>query len=71
MNKNCEQIDLNELIKKIDTQIDEINDEIKNNPSYNEEEEKEKLREMQDYIKQHSKTSEEILKKINEFANKE
>lgn len=71
MNKNCEQTDLNELIKKIDAQIDEINDEIKNNPSYNEEEEKEKLRKMQDYIKQHSKTSEEILKKINEFANKE
>ena len=60
--------DLNELIK--DTKIEEI----KNDPSYNEEEGEEQLRKMRDYIRKHPKTPEEIIKsidnKINELENK-
>ena len=63
--------DLNELIEEIDAKIEEI----RNDPSYNEEEGKEQLRKMQDYIKEHPKTSEEIIKfidkKINELENKQ
>lgn len=63
--------DLGELIKEIDAKIEEI----KNDPSYNKEEGKEQLRKMQDYIKEHPKTSEEIIKsidqKINELENKQ
>ena len=62
--------DLNEMIKEIDAKIEEI----KNDPSYNEEEGKEQLRKIQGYIKEHPKTSEEIIKsideKINEFENR-
>mgnify|MGYP004612148303 CR=1 FL=1 len=54
--------DLNEMIKEIDAKIEEI----KNDPSYNEEEGKEQLRKMQDYIKEHPKTSEEIIKSIDQ-----
>lgn len=54
--------DLNELIKEIDAKIEEI----KNNPSYNEDEGKEQLKKMQDYIKEHPKTSEEIIKSIDQ-----
>ena len=57
--------DLNELIKEIDAKIEEI----KNDPSYNEEEGKEQLKKMQDYIKEHLKTSEEIIKSIDEKIN--
>lgn len=63
--------DINELIEEIDAKIEEI----KNDPSYNEEEGKEQLRKMQDYIKEHPKTAEEIIKfidkKINELENKQ
>lgn len=54
--------DLNELIKEIDAKIEEI----KNDPSYNEDEGKEQLKKMQDYIKEHPKTSEEIIKSIDQ-----
>lgn len=54
--------DLNELIKEIDAKIEEI----KNDPSYNEEEGKEQLRKIQGYIKEHPKTSEEIIKSIDQ-----
>ena len=57
--------DLNELIKEIDAKIEEI----KNDPSYNEDEGKEQLKKMQDYIKKHPKTSEEIIKSIDEKIN--
>ena len=57
--------DLNELIKEIDAKIEEI----KNDPSYNEDEGKEQLKQMQDYIKEHLKTSEEIIKSIDEKIN--
>ena len=57
--------DLNELIKEIDAKIEEI----KNDPSYNEDEGKEQLNKMQDYIKEHPKTSEEIIKSIDEKIN--
>ena len=63
--------DINELVEEIDAKIEEI----KNDPSYNEEEGKEQLRKMQDCIKEHPKTSEEIIKfideKINELENKQ
>lgn len=54
--------DLNEMIKEIDAKIEEI----KNDPSYNEEEGKEQLRKFQGYIKEHPKTSEEIIKSIDQ-----
>ena len=57
--------DLNELIEEIDAKIEEI----KNDPSYNEDEGKEQLKKMQDYIKEHPKTSEEIIKSIDEKIN--
>lgn len=57
--------DLNEMIKEIDAKIEEI----KNDPSYNEDEGKEQLKKMQDYIKKHPKTSEEIIKSIDEKIN--
>ena len=57
--------DLNEMIKEIDSKIEEI----KNDPSYNEDEGKEQLKKMQDYIKEHPKTSEEIIKSIDEKIN--
>lgn len=54
--------DLNEMIKEIDAKIEEI----KNDPSYNEEEGKEQLRKIQGYIKKHPKTFEEIIKSIDQ-----
>lgn len=57
--------DFNEMIKEIDAKIEEI----KNDPSYNEDEGKEQLKKMQDYIKKHPKTYEEIIKSIDEKIN--
>ena len=54
--------DLGELIKEIDAKIEEI----KNDPSYNEEEGKEQLRKMQDYIKEHPEVKSEYERLITE-----
>lgn len=62
MENNSTQKDINELINEIDTKIDEI----KNDPSYNEEEGKKQVQEMYDYIKEHPQATEEILKSLKD-----
>lgn len=67
MENNSVQKDINELINEIDTKIDEI----KNNPSYNEEEGKKQVQEMYDYIKKHPQATEDILKNLKEKIEEE
>ena len=62
MENNSTQKDINELINEIDAKIEEI----KNDPSYNEEEGKEQVQKMYDYIKDHPQATEEILKTLKE-----
>lgn len=63
MEKDSVQKDINELINEIDIKIDEI----KNDPSYNEEEGKKQVQEMYDYIKEHPRAIEDILKNLKEI----
>lgn len=62
MDNNSTQKDINELINEIDLKIEEI----KNNPSYNEEEGKEQVQAMYNYIKEHPQATEDILKTLKE-----
>ncbi len=63
MENDSVQKDINELINEIDIKIDEI----KNDPSYNEEEGKKQVQEMYDYIKEHPQATEDILKNLKEI----
>lgn len=56
------QKNINDLIKEIDEKIDEV----KSNPSYNEEEGIEQVQKMYDYIKNHLQATEDILKTLKE-----
>ncbi len=62
MENNSAQKDINELINEIDVKIEEI----KNDPSYNEEEGKKQVQEMYDYIKEHPQATEEALKSLKD-----
>lgn len=58
--------DINELISEIDAKIEEI----KSNSDYNEEEGKEQIQKMYDYIKNHPQATEDILKTFKDKIEK-
>ena len=65
MENNSVQKDIHELIEEINAKIEEI----KNDPSYNEDEGKEQIQKMYDYIKDHPQATEEILESIKGNIN--
>lgn len=67
MENNSDQANINELIKDIDSKIEEVTSD----PSYDEKEGKEQMDAIYDYIKKHPKETEEILKTIKESAEEE
>ena len=66
MENNNEQTNINELIKDIDTKIDKVTSD----PSYDEKVGKEQMDAIYDYIKNHPKETEEILKETILSTNK-
>ena len=67
MENNNEQTNINELIKDIDNKIVEVTSDH----SYDEKEGKEQMDAIYDYIKNHPKETEEILKTIKNASEEE